>query len=172
MTISLITIFVLLLIWELISAVTEKHPDVMGLVSAEVTRGMVIDAGSGGSRLHVYRWKPRVFNTTPPPISYPEADEKWTKRTNPGIHELLGDNDAIAVHLSGLIEAAKKFLKGCESEFHLYPVYFKATGGVRELALEDRESILLTVKKLLSDKSFSPFYFQDDFARVISGNFL
>ena len=41
--------------------------------------GMVIDAGSGGSRLHIFRWQPRIFNTIPPAISVPTSDEKWTQ---------------------------------------------------------------------------------------------
>ena len=40
---------------------------------------MVIDAGSGGSRLHIFRWQPRIFNTIPPAISVPTSDEKWTQ---------------------------------------------------------------------------------------------
>lgn len=42
-------------------------------VKPTVTRGLVIDAGSGGSRLHVYSWQPRIFSTIPPPLSYPEG---------------------------------------------------------------------------------------------------
>ena len=49
---------------------------------------MVIDAGSGGSRLHIFRWEPRVFNTLPPPISYPMSDERWTDKIRPGIADL------------------------------------------------------------------------------------
>ena len=48
----------------------------------------MIDAGSGGSRLHIFRWEPRVFNTVPPPISYPMSDERWTDKIRPGIADL------------------------------------------------------------------------------------
>jgi hypothetical protein len=40
---------------------------------------------------------------------------------------------------------------------------------MRELNLRQREEIMRWVRYYLSDKSFCPFYFHDDFARVISG---
>ena len=62
-------------------------------------------------------------------------------------------------------------LAGRESEFADYPIYLKATGGMRELSFLAREKILDSVKSLLSDKQFCPFFFREDFARVISGWF-
>ena len=59
---------------------------------------------------------------------------------------------------------------GLEESFQYYPIFFKATGGMRELNLKQREEIMVWVRFYLSDKSFCPFYFHDDFARVISGN--
>jgi|AntAceMinimDraft_5_1070358.scaffolds.fasta_scaffold33415_3 hypothetical protein len=38
---------------------------------------LLIDAGSGGSRLHLYEWEPRVYHTLPPPISKPFTSEVW-----------------------------------------------------------------------------------------------
>lgn len=58
---------------------------------------MVIDAGSGGSRLHVFTWRPRIFDTVPPPLSYPEANEQWTARIDPGIHTLVSNYPAIGI---------------------------------------------------------------------------
>eukprot|EP01031_Cornospumella_fuschlensis_P027429 gene27429-33131_t len=138
-------------------------------VKATATRGMVIDAGSGGSRLHVFQWKPRIFHTVPPPLSYPEANEHWTARMDPGIHNFADNLAGIADHLASLIDFAKVTLSGSENEFSEYPIYFKATGGMRELEVGKREAILGEVQRLLMDKSFCPFYFKADFARVISG---
>lgn len=44
-----------------------------------------------------------------------------------------------------------------------------ALGGMRELAYVEREAIMDTVRDFLSDKSFCPFLFRAEFARVISG---
>lgn len=138
-------------------------------IKPTATRGMVIDAGSGGSRLHVYQWKPRIFGSVPPPLSYPEANERWTARMDPGIHTYANNLADVAQHLAPLIDFARVTLVGFESEFGDYPIYFKATGGMRELPVSKREAIINEVKKYLSDKTFCPFYFRDDFARVISG---
>lgn len=141
-------------------------------VKPTATQGMVIDAGSGGSRLHIFTWKPRIFRKVPPPLSYPEANEKWTARIDPGIHNLATDLSKVANHLAPLIDFAKVTLVGLESDFSTFPIYFKATGGVRELPFEQREKLLNEVRRLLSDKSFCPFFFRGDFARVISGKIL
>ncbi|CAB1099537.1 unnamed protein product [Ectocarpus sp. CCAP 1310/34] len=45
----------------------------------------IIDAGSSGSRMHVYQWEPRMFATLPPPISIPGSTNQWTHRMEPGI---------------------------------------------------------------------------------------
>jgi hypothetical protein len=143
--------------------------DGVAAVSPTATRGLVIDAGSGGSRLHVFTWQPRIFRRVPPPLSYPDANEKWTARIDPGVHNFVSDPTKIYDHLAPLIDFAKIALVGNEKEFSTYPIYFKATGGMRELETNQREAVMQEVRRLLSDKSFCPFFFKTDYARVISG---
>jgi hypothetical protein len=121
-------------------------------VPPTTTRGMIIDAGqqmfmsskstlirlmndlyhqtigSGGSRLHVYRWSPRIFDTVPPPLSYPLSDEKWTGRIAPAIQTYVNNLDKIVEHITPLIDFAKSVLSGLEGEYKNYPIFFKATG--------------------------------------------
>ena len=40
---------------------------------------------------------------------------------------------------------------------------------MRQLIQSQRELVLTRVRIILSDKSFNPFYFHNDFARVLSG---
>lgn len=143
--------------------VFSESPDIIG------TKGMVIDAGSGGSRLHVFTWKPRVFSSIPPPITIPEANELWTGRMAPGIDSLALTPELVPGYLQPLIDFAKVTLGGYEDEFKNYPIYFKATGGMRELEVNSRENLLRAIRNYLSDKTQCPFYFRSDFARVISG---
>ena len=139
------------------------------IIAPATTKGMVIDAGSGGSRLHVYTWKPRRFSSVPPPLSYPEGNEKWTARMSPGISTFAHDLDKIALHLAPLIAFAKTTLAGYEAEFSQFPIYFYATGGMRQLDSKQREKVVDMVRKFLSDETKCPFFFKNDYARVISG---
>jgi len=36
---------------------------------------LLIDAGSGGSRMHLYEWEPRVYHALPTPIAKPFTSE-------------------------------------------------------------------------------------------------
>jgi hypothetical protein len=90
---------------------------------------------------------------------------------DPGIHNYADNPGAVSEHLAPLIDFAKVALAELEDEFEDFPIYFKATGGMRELESNKRERLLEEVRRLLSDKSFCPFFFRPDFARVISGAF-
>jgi Golgi nucleoside diphosphatase len=137
-------------------------------ISAYTTKGIIIDAGSGGSRLHIYNWKPRIFKSVPPEISYPTTDEHWTARMSPGISTFTTIAE-ISLHLAPLIDFAINTLVTQENEFGKIPIYFKATGGMRLLPDINKENIMSIIRDLLSKKSFCPFFFQHDMARVISG---
>ena len=138
-------------------------------VSNDAEFGLLIDAGSTGSRLHVYEWPKRVFSTLPPPITHPLTSELWTKRRAPGISSLADDPKAAAETLLPLIEHAKVLLRHYQKDWHRFPIWVKATAGMRVLAHTPRRAIIEEVRALLlSDKN--PFHFVEaDAARVISG---
>jgi len=165
---QLIIIVVMLCIYiTQVSSVTELIPE--NIIKPKTNRGLVIDAGSGGSRLHVFRWEPRIFKTLPPEISYPSQDEKWTSRMSPGIADLAGHPDLIVSHLVNLLKFAKATLSDSEDNFKDYPIFFKATGGMRQIPLGPREDVMTVVRSVLSNKTLCPFHFHNDMARVISG---
>jgi hypothetical protein len=141
--------------------------DTFGPTFAE--RGILIDAGSMGTRLHVFHWPKRVFKSPYLPITVPEADEKWTDKAIPGIANFVDDLGQIEKQLRPLLHFAKDILRNDEAHWGYYPLYFKATGGMRQLPLDAREKILTQVKAVLNDKKINPFYFTNDSARVISG---
>ena len=77
--------------------------------------------------------------------------------------------EKLEAHLAPLIDFARSNLKDVEDQFATIPIWFKATGGVRELRPSARIQLTNGIRKLLSDKTFNPFYFHYSMARVISG---
>jgi Golgi nucleoside diphosphatase len=101
-----------------------------------------------------------------------ENSEAWTARIDPGLATYSDHPERVYEHLLPLIDFAKMTLSGREKEFGDYPIYLKATGGMRELPFQKREEILTHVRKYLSNKEFCPFFFREDFARIISGELI
>lgn len=144
--------------------------------------GMMIDAGSTGSRLHVYEFEPRVLNSVEEielvvageELTFPGSENRWTDRLSPGISEFADypDNEllpALETYLSPLIDFAKQVLKNKENEFGSFPIYLKATAGMRILRKDDRSRIMNAIQTLFHNKTFCPFEFENERARVISG---
>lgn len=77
--------------------------------------------------------------------------------------------NAMGAYLGPLVDFAKEVLKDKKDEWHTYPIYLKATGGLRTLSHKDRVRLMDCVIKLFNDKIYNPFDFNDERARVISG---
>jgi Golgi nucleoside diphosphatase len=135
-------------------------------VKSSFTRGIIIDAGSLGSRLHIYKWEE---NYNPFTITYPTSDESWTSMVQPGIAMFTKDYDKIIQQLISLIHSAMTTLQHESHLWKTYRIYFKATGGMRQLASSERENIMNVVRRFLENSSTNPFYFESEFARIISG---
>lgn len=91
--------------------------------------------GSGGSRIHVFEWEPRIFDSAPPPVSFPKSNEKWTDRIAPGIDSFAYDDDPtqLTSYLAYLINSAKTTLKDYQTDWYTYPIYLRATGNSRPI---------------------------------------
>jgi Golgi nucleoside diphosphatase len=139
------------------------------VVSPYIGHGVMIDAGSGGSRAHVFEWEPRIFSELPPPISFPKSHSKWTGRYSPGIATYFDKPDKVAEHLRPMLDFAKEVLKDKQEHWHQYPIYLKATGGMRQLTYDQRQRLMESVRQVLYNKEACPFLFEYEHARVISG---
>lgn len=132
--------------------------------------GIMIDAGSSGSRAHLFRWKSRRFGRLPPPLSFPITNVSWTEKLKPGLSAYWQYPESVETVLSNLVDWAKVQLREYEAWWGYYPVYLKATAGLRELPDAPRAAIIRVVRDFLRDNKSCPFYFQEaEAARVISG---
>ena len=142
--------------------------------------GCMIDAGSTGSRLYLYRWHPRVrtlhavaeAESPAPrsPFSRPvtQGQGAWSIKVMPGLSAFAAAPRAAGASLSPLIEFALRTMRalGAAHKVPSSPVFLKATGGVRALDEPTRRAILDSVSEALLS---SGFLFRPGFARVISG---
>eukprot|EP00980_Cylindrotheca_fusiformis_P018174 scaffold5887_cov122-Cylindrotheca_fusiformis.AAC.3 len=144
---------------------------------------MMIDAGSQGTRLHIYEFPERLLYHRHEithalngyKLSLPTTNSRWTNRLRPGLDFLANITDdeklgkAMEEYLEPLMEFTKSVLADKKDDWEAYPIYLKATGGLRTLSTADRIRIISKVRKIFHDPSFNPFQFYDERARVISG---
>ena len=109
-----------------------------------VQYALMIDAGSTGSRIHVYRFN----NCRPTPELEDEIFEQTEKREGgSGLSSYASDIEGAAKSLDPLMEVAMKHvpasLKGCT------PIAVKATAGLRKLGPDLSEQILNAVRDRL-----------------------
>jgi len=129
--------------------------------------GLAFDAGSTGTRLYIYRWHHQ--DTGKRKFIRPETKPEWTKKLEQGIAHFAREPEGIGHFLQPLLHWAEQVIQsqGVErSRFQNFPIYLKATAGMRLLPYHLRDPIMVEVRKTLAR---SPFFFEHDMARVISG---
>ncbi|CAB9521856.1 Ectonucleoside triphosphate diphosphohydrolase [Seminavis robusta] len=162
----------------------KKPKNHIPFAGGDTTHGMMIDAGSQGTRLHIFEWGKRILLDQEDlldvahgkKLSIPTSNSRWTDKYTPGLDKLAYHKKpakltkALRNYLGPLLDFAKKVLKDKEHEWHTYPIYLKATGGLRTLPKKDRVRLIEAIRDLFNqDKTFNPFAFEDEQCRVISG---
>ncbi|KAJ8700432.1 Golgi apyrase [Pleurotus ostreatus] len=109
--------------------------------------GIVVDAGSSGSRLQIYSWTdPRLVQSekgTRIPNSLPKVDkgtkdgEGWVSRIQPGISSHADDPETVALHLAPLLNHARETIP--PSLHHETPLFLLATAGMRLLSPRNKQ---------------------------------
>ncbi|KAJ2776459.1 Guanosine-diphosphatase [Coemansia javaensis] len=103
---------------------------------------LMVDAGSTGSRIHVYK-----FNYCK---AMPELEGEIFEQIKPGLSSFEGDAQGAARSLDALMDVA---LRGVpESLRACTPVAVKATAGLRMLGAEKSDRILRAVEQRLRDE--------------------
>lgn len=116
-----------------------------------VQYALMIDAGSTGSRIHVYK-----FNNCG---ASPQYEYEHFKQINPGLSSYEGRPMDAAASLDVLLDEAMEVvpaqLRSCA------PVAVKATAGLRAIGVNAATEILDTVRKRLQDKYPFPIAAKD-----------
>ncbi|GAA6049013.1 hypothetical protein JCM3770_005439 [Rhodotorula araucariae] len=140
--------------------------------------GVVIDAGSSGSRIQVYSWidpeiarhdrkaQGKSVDVLSNVEKGVEEGDGWHLKVEPGISTLGADPDGVAEYLRPLIEHAASIIP--PDQLPSTPIYLLATAGMRLLPSDQREAVLAATCSYL--RTF-PFHLPDcaDQVRVITG---
>ncbi|KAL9078424.1 MAG: hypothetical protein Q9157_002652 [Trypethelium eluteriae] len=112
--------------------------------------GVILDAGSSGTRLHIYRWlnnaRARQDASAEDLHSLPriETKKKWIKKSKPGI-STFGDKAALVgkEHLAPLLAHAVEYIP--EQEVENTPIFLLATAGMRLLPESQQKAVLQSI---------------------------
>jgi hypothetical protein len=131
----------------------------------ELQQVLVIDAGSSGSRIHIFNLFPAAQGSHIPTIDQ-SVRKTQTLKVRPGLSKfaLTGDLDGAADSVQKLLTFADQFVKP-ENRFKT-PVLVKATAGLRAVATEKADLVLDRVRQTLAS---SHYEHRDDWVRIIPG---
>ncbi|PRQ71690.1 Nucleoside phosphatase GDA1/CD39 [Rhodotorula toruloides] len=121
----------------------------------------MIDAGSTGSRIHVYTFS----HCDPDPKALPKLENEGFFMTKPGLSSYAGKPREAAESLRGLMEHAIEGVP--EAERSCTPIAVKATAGLRLLGARQSQEILDEVERWL--KEDWPFAVVKDGVVVMDG---
>ncbi|GEM10138.1 guanosine-diphosphatase [Rhodotorula toruloides] len=109
------------------------------------TYALMIDAGSTGSRIHVYTFS----HCDPDPQALPKLENEGFFMTKPGLSSYAGKPREAAESLRGLMEHAIEGVP--ELERSCTPIAVKATAGLRLLGARQSQEILDEVERWLME---------------------
>ncbi|XP_022972832.1 probable apyrase 6 isoform X2 [Cucurbita maxima] len=129
--------------------------------SLKIRYGIVIDGGSTGTRLHVFRYRVEsgygVFDLG--------EEELTSMKVNPGLSAYAEDPDGAGESLVELLEYAKTRVP--RDQWGVTEIRLMATAGLRVLELEVQNRILESCRWVLRSSGFK---FRDEWASVITGS--
>ncbi|SCU84149.1 LAFA_0D08460g1_1 [Lachancea sp. 'fantastica'] len=136
----------------------------MSEFSNEHNYGVVIDAGSSGSRVYVYKWEDPSFTADQAneeeQHSVPKIylDKEWTYKITPGLSSFSSKpKQAFKKHIKPLLEFAERNVP--KERLHSTPVFIQATAGMRLLQEKKRAAILNNL--CYEMKKFDSFTIED-----------
>ncbi|GCB64337.1 ectonucleoside triphosphate diphosphohydrolase 5 [Scyliorhinus torazame] len=126
---------------------------------SNVFYGIMFDAGSTGTRIHIYSF----IQKGPEP---PQVDNEIFESVKPGLSAYVDDPEQGAETVRELLDVAKQTIPS--THWHTTPVVLKATGGLRLLPEQKAQALLLEVQELFED---SPFLVPEDCVTIMNGTY-
>ncbi|XP_022878311.1 probable apyrase 6 isoform X2 [Olea europaea var. sylvestris] len=123
--------------------------------------GVVIDGGSTGTRIHVFKYEVRNGNSV---LDFTEKGLK-TMKVSPGLSAHIEEPERAGAAVAELVEFARRNVP--KEYWGKTEIRLMATAGMRLLKEGDQERILAVCRKVLRG---SGFRFLDNWATVISGS--
>jgi Golgi nucleoside diphosphatase len=120
--------------------------------------GLMMDAGSTGSRVHVYRW---VWKDAD---ALPTITDDFFKQVKPGLSALASNAEEAAASLQPLLDFALEVMPPeavSQTWVRLY-----ATAGLRLLPISVQELLLAATRRRLAA---SPFVFENNWVGIADG---
>jgi Golgi nucleoside diphosphatase len=109
--------------------------------------GVILDAGSSGTRVHIYRWlnsdtaRAQASDAQLQKLPAIETDSKWTKKIHPGISTFGESPHSVGPdHLDELLSHALKYVP-LDQVPHT-PLFLLATAGMRILPPDQQKAVL------------------------------
>ncbi|KAI1717237.1 GDA1/CD39 (nucleoside phosphatase) family domain-containing protein [Ditylenchus destructor] len=162
-----ILFFVMLLINNLLTTFSGSDVTVISKdASDDLNYGIIIDAGSTGSRLFLYSWR---SNSDQELIDIRAVEDNSgqpvVKKVSPGLSSFSENPEAAPEYIRPLLDYAAEFVA---SEKHpSTPVFIFATAGMRLLNLEKQNGIIKNLQQKLPD--LTQFQVLSQHIQVISG---
>eukprot|EP00698_Gefionella_okellyi_P017287 TRINITY_DN503_c0_g1_i1.p1 TRINITY_DN503_c0_g1~~TRINITY_DN503_c0_g1_i1.p1 ORF type:complete len:487 (-),score=87.14 TRINITY_DN503_c0_g1_i1:130-1590(-) len=145
-------------------------PFVLTILGTNYDYGVVIDAGSSGSRVHIYQWHHRRnASTSPDVIEAPIfSEQKWSFSVRPGLSSYGTNPAGASASVQQLLDYAITLIPA--SKLQNVPVYVFATAGMR--VLEEQHpiqcaAVLDAVRQTVAASGFS--YTNATQVRIITG---
>lgn len=108
---------------------------------------IVVDAGSTGTRLHIFKIKSLDNN------ALPDFEEIYYQHIETGIATYINSQREINEHLSAIFNPAQRFCFQSKTPCAQSPLYFLTTGGVRILKPSQQKNLYSHIRSWLEDNS-------------------